>query len=325
MSRENHDVELDDVALSADQVDENIDVAAGESDHEIEPDDLSDDSVSADESTSDEDHDAVDPVAVAEQDFSRWLSEIATGTETDTMLRYAPTRSNSIDITHSQPSGLTQFLSARRTRLTTLLRDQPGMQHSIDTAEAIDTKVQELLADRGINVGYLAAGLATWRVTEDGINQQLSAPVLLAPIRLAARPNRDDYDVQIVGAARLNPALVRYFADQYGIALDPQSHEEAAYTTAKLEPLPALELLRAHTTKIRGLVVEHRLLISTFADLSDTASREVVDPDHEVISQLYEVGAGTEDAVQLDQAQSWCTPQHLWMNAIRQTKYWWSI
>ncbi|OAV59364.1 DUF4011 domain-containing protein [Enteractinococcus helveticum] len=302
MSREKHDVELDDVALSADPVDENIDVAAAESDHEVESDGLSDNSVSAAESVSDEDQDTVDPVEVAEHDFSRWLSEIATGTETDTMLRYAPTKSNSIDITHSQPSGLTQFLSARRTRLTTLLRDQPGMQSNIDTAETIDAKVQELLADRGINVGYLAAGLATWRVTEDGINQQLSAPVLLAPIRLAARPNRDDYDVQIVGAARLNPALVRYFADQYGISLDAQSHEEAAYTTAKLEPLPALELLRAHTTKIRGLVVEHRLLISTFADLSDTASREVVDPDHEVIGKLYEVGAGTEDAVHLDQA-----------------------
>src|SRR5690625_7228809 len=133
------------------------------------------------------------------------------------------------------------------------------MQHSIKTAEAIDTKVQELLADRGINVGYLAAGLATWRVRENGGNQQLSAPVLVAPVRLATRTNRDDYDVQIVGAARLNPALVRYFADHYGLTLDPQKHEEAAYTTATLEPLPALELLRSKTSKARGMVLERRL------------------------------------------------------------------
>src|SRR5699024_11489345 len=72
----------------------------------------------------------VDREQVAAQDFSRWLSAIATGTESDTMLRYATTRSNSIDVTHSQPSGLTQFLSARRTRLTTLLRDQPEMHRS---------------------------------------------------------------------------------------------------------------------------------------------------------------------------------------------------
>lgn len=283
MSHEKDDVNHDDTAPSADEVDVRIEVAAAES------------SLYDDEGTA-EIEDAVDPVEVAEQDFSRWLAEIATGTESDTMLRYAPTRSNSIDVTHSQPSGLTQFLSARRTRLTTLLRDHPEMQRSIQTAEAIDTKVQELLADRGINVGYLAAGLATWRATEDGVNQQMSAPVLLAPIRLAVRPNRDDYDIQITGAARLNPALVRFFESHYGITLDPQTYEEAAYSTAKLEPLPTLDLLRAHTSKVRGLVVEHRLLISTFADLSDTASREVVDSDHDVITALYEVGAGTDEA-----------------------------
>lgn len=283
MSHKNDDVNRDNIALSAEEVDVRLQVAATESS-------LPEDADQA------EPQDDVDPVEVAEQDFSRWLAEIATGTESDTMLRYAPTRSNSIDITHSQPSGLTQFLSARRTRLTTLLRDQPEMQRSIDTAEAIDTKIQELLADRGINVGYLAAGLATWRSTEDGVNQQMSAPVLLAPVRLSARPNRDDYDVQIVGAARLNPALVRYFEDHYGITLDPQVYEEAAYTTAKLEPLPTLDLLRGHTSHVRGLVVEHRVLISTFADLSDTASRDVVNSDHDIINALYEVGAGTEEA-----------------------------
>src|SRR5699024_12212693 len=131
-----------------------------------------------------------------------------------------------------------QLLSARSTRLTRQLRDQPEMHRSIQTAEAIDTKVRELLADRGINVGYLAAGIATWRSSEDGVNQQLSAPVLLAPVRLASRANRDDYDVQIIGPARRNPASVHYLESQYGITLDPQTDEEAAYTTARLEPYP---------------------------------------------------------------------------------------
>ena len=83
MSREKHDVELDDVALSADQVDENIDVAAAESDPDIEPDSMNSNSISADELDVDQETDLLDPVQVAEQDFSRWLSEIATGTETD--------------------------------------------------------------------------------------------------------------------------------------------------------------------------------------------------------------------------------------------------
>src|SRR5699024_788534 len=113
---------------------------------------------------------------------------------------------------------------------------------------------------------------------------------------------RDDYDIQIIGPARLNPALVRFFEDHYGIVLDPQTHEEAAYTTAKLEPLPTLDLLRAHSSKVRGLVVEHRLLISTFADLSYTASREEVNSDDDINTAIYEVGAVTDEAGYEDEA-----------------------
>src|SRR5699024_7883306 len=107
VSHDKHDVDHDDTALSAEDVDTSIEVAATEAPIAQEADGAEDDGT-------------VDPVEVAEQDFSRWLADIATGTESDTMLRYAPTRSNSIDVTHSQPSGLTQFLSTRRTRVTTL-------------------------------------------------------------------------------------------------------------------------------------------------------------------------------------------------------------
>src|SRR5690625_2419880 len=122
VSREQEDVDRDVTALSTGEVDTSMEVSAVDSEI-IEPE--------------------FDPVEVAERDFSRWLAEIATGTETDTMLRYAPTKSNSIDITHSQPSGLTQFLLARRTRLTTLLRDQIVMKRSIVTAEAHAAHIPE--------------------------------------------------------------------------------------------------------------------------------------------------------------------------------------
>src|SRR5699024_2030309 len=154
VSHEKDDVNYDDIALSTEEVDEDIAAA-------VAPTAL------------DDEEDDVDREQVAEQDFSRWLSEIATGTESDTMLRYAPTSSISIVVPHSKPSDLTQFLSVRCTPLTTLLRDQPALLRSIQTPEAIDTKVRALLAVRAISVGYLAAGLAAWRATEHGVNQQL--------------------------------------------------------------------------------------------------------------------------------------------------------
>src|SRR5690625_2870103 len=96
VSHEKDDVNYDDIALSTEEVDEDLAAA-------VAPTAL------------DDEEDDVDREQVAEQDFSRWLSEIATGTESDTMLRYAPTRSNAIHGTHRHPRALPQNQTARRT------------------------------------------------------------------------------------------------------------------------------------------------------------------------------------------------------------------
>ncbi|WP_246858548.1 DUF4011 domain-containing protein [Citricoccus sp. SGAir0253] len=224
--------------------------------------------------------------------FPAWLASLGSGTENDTMLRFAPSTANSIDISHSHPSGLSQFLSGRRTRLSTLLRDPEQFAAARGAARQLRGKIQEMAEDRGIDVGYLATGLATWRSIEDGRSTQMSAPVLLARLSLTLRSEQDDYELQISERARLNPALARYFRDAFRITLDPEDYLRAAYATAKLEPLPAMDLLRSQGREVRGLVVEHRLLVSTFADLADTASVDVVDSTHPVVSALYDAGSG---------------------------------
>lgn len=224
--------------------------------------------------------------------FSAWLGSLGSGSENDTMLRFAPSVANSVDISHAHPSGLVQFMAGRRTRLSTLLRTPEGFAASRGTARQLRGKIQELAEDRGVDVGYVAAGLATWRIVEEGRSTQFSAPVLLARISLTLRREQDDYELQMSERARLNPALVRFFRDRFGIALDPVDYRNAAYATAKFEPMPALELLRHQGQEIRGLVVENRLLVSTFADLADTASVDVVDSTHPVVSALYDAHTG---------------------------------
>lgn len=231
--------------------------------------------------------------------FGQWLHQITTGQESDTMLRFAPTTANSLEITHSHPSGLTQFLTKRRTRLSTLMRDQPGQNSARATATAMISKIDELAEDRGINVGFVAAGIATWRISDGGASHQMSAPVLLAPVRLSQRNGREDFDVQLTGQAILNPALARYFHSVYGVELDPEQFRRAAYATNKLEPLPALELMREYSSEVRGLVVEHRILLSTFADLTDESVSAITGFDHPVLRDLYRAQAGTEFATEL--------------------------
>ena len=92
-----------------------------------------------------------------------WLEKLGPGAGTDTLLRFAGSTSNCIDITHAHPSGLAQFLAGRRTRLSMLLRDVDAYNQGRRTARALRAKIRELSEDRGIDVGYLASGVATWR------------------------------------------------------------------------------------------------------------------------------------------------------------------
>ena len=58
------------------------------------------------------------------EELRKWLSGLKPVTGADTMLRFTKTPEGSIDLTHAHPSGLAQLMAGRRTRLSTLIRDQ---------------------------------------------------------------------------------------------------------------------------------------------------------------------------------------------------------
>lgn len=225
-----------------------------------------------------------------------WLEKLGPGAGTDTLLRFAGSGSNSIDLTHAHPSGLAQFLAGRRTRLSMLLRDADTYTSGRRTARALRAKIQELSEDRGIDVGYLASGIATWRATQDGRSEQFSAPIMLGRVALTLREGQDDHEVQLLGRAQVNPALVRYFSETHGLEIDAAALSGAAYMTARFDPRQAMDTLREQVADIPGAVIEHRLLVSTFADLADPADPARLDPEHPVIARLLAADAG-EDVV----------------------------
>ncbi|GAA3697671.1 hypothetical protein GCM10022377_08220 [Zhihengliuella alba] len=230
-----------------------------------------------------------------------WLEKLGPGAGTDTLLRFAGSSSNSVEVTHAHPSGLAQFMAGRRTRLSMLLRDQEVFAPGLRTARGLRAKIRELADERGIDVGYLAAGLVSWRATVDGRSEQLSAPVMLVRVSLAAR-DRDDFEIQLLGRAEVNPVLVRYFKEHHGTAIDVEKLYAAAYMIARFDPRQAMDELRRQLADVPGVVVEHRLLVSTFADVADPADPATLDTAHPVVSALLKDweqhdGVGTPEPV----------------------------
>ncbi|GAB3251184.1 DUF4011 domain-containing protein [Arthrobacter pigmenti] len=217
-----------------------------------------------------------------------WLEELGSFAGPDTLLHFKPAPGGTIDLTHAHPSGLAQLLAGRRTRISTLIRDQEQYAAAMAAARRLRSKIFELSSERGIDVGYLAAGTASWRSPFAGVAEQLTAPVLLTPVSLAARPGQDDYELQVTGQARLNPALVRFLRAEYDVDLDVLTMEGMAYSTARFDPHPVLDRLRSLTAGINGMTVEHHLLVATFADLEEHIYDAAISPGHPVIGAMLE-------------------------------------
>lgn len=215
-------------------------------------------------------------------ELQAWLAGLDTYAGADTALSFVKTSTGCIDLTHAHPSGLAQLLAGRKTRLSTLVREADHYTAAKRAAAALRSKIFELSTDRGIDVGYLAAGLARWSSPEG----EVCAPVLLAAVALTVRAGQDDYELQVMEQAQLNPALVAHLKESANIELDAASLGRLAYSTARFDPAPVLDKLRTLIAPIDGATVEQELMVSTFAFLADNLRDPVLLAGSELIENL---------------------------------------
>lgn len=232
-------------------------------------------------------------------DVTAWIESLGSGTENDTMLRFTPSQHNAIDLTEGNTSGIMQLFAGRRTRLSTLLNDPGAFSTGRKAAQGIRPKIREMAEERGIDVGFLAAGIASWTETaESGGTEQFTAPVMLVPVSLRPREENDDYEIQFTGPARLNPALSRHMLAQHGLLLDPVEFHNAGYATARFDPVRTAELLSrlasrasegidaGSSSALDSLQVWRQVYVSTFADLADLGNPAALNLDHPVLAAL---------------------------------------
>lgn len=217
-------------------------------------------------------------------ELQSWIEGLDSYAGPDTALHFSKSQSYSIDLTHAHPSGLAQLLAGRKTRLSTLIREPEHYAAAKRAAGAIRAKIFEMSTDRGIDVGYLAAGIAHWG--EEGTQEAITAPILLAGVALTVRSGQADYELQLMEQARVNPALVRHLRQSAGVSIDAAALGRLAYSTARFDPAPVLDRLRTLLAPVKGAVVDHDLLVSTFAFLADNLQDPALQAGTPVIQQL---------------------------------------
>jgi hypothetical protein len=226
------------------------------------------------------------------EELRKWLSGLRPVTGADTMLRFTKTPEGSIDLTHAHPSGLAQLMAGRRTRLSTLIRDNQQYVVAARASRNIRSKIFELGNDRGIDAGYLSAGTVVWTSAVGGKPQRVSAPVMLTAISLTVRPGEDDYELQLTEQAHINPALIRHLKNIHGIVFDVNAITRMAYSTARFDPQPVLDRLATLIKPIHGAEAQHNLLVSTFADLSGNLDDPWINAGNRLVTSLAKAAHG---------------------------------
>lgn len=223
-------------------------------------------------------------------DFAQWIDSLPSSAPTQphaaTLVHFAPDRSSALDLSQANPSGLTQLLSGRRTRLSTLLLDADAFSRAAPAARNVERKIRELREDRGINSGYLAAGTLEWTERTDEGEESFRAPVLLVPLSVTSHESGNDFDVQLTGSAQLNPALERAIP-AIAQANKTSSIAALAYFTARLDPTPAIDRVRNVLLNHEEYVVKSGLSISSFATFKPLGEDAMVRPTHPVISKVF--------------------------------------
>ncbi|MEF3122324.1 hypothetical protein [Kocuria flava] len=221
-----------------------------------------------------------------------WTRQMDAYTGPDTLLDFNQVDNVCLDLTEANSSGQAQLLMSRPTRLSTIVHDREQYAAASRAARSLRTKIHELSVHHGLDAAYLATGTASWLARPRGSDptgsgqRRFIAPVLLAPVALRWRADLEDFELQIVGRARLNPAMVRRLAADHGVDLAGADLARLAHGTRRLDPAPALETLRTLAGAVPGMHVEHRLLVSTFADLHDRPADSSVEARTDLVRDL---------------------------------------
>lgn len=223
------------------------------------------------------------PVAVVEAfaaEHAEWRKQIASIGGRNPLLYFDDHAANRIELSSTHPGGLPQFISGNKILLSALIRDDLALRHARAAAARVTDKANEMRAVRGIETVNLAVGLAKWTFEGD----EFSAPVLLRP--LAIRRYGRDFELKLKRYPVVNSELIRALRDQLGITIDARSLIELSQSEGVFKPQPVIDRLRQMVAGVPEFVVQPRLIVSSFHNVSQRMLSDAVRLDTPLLNAV---------------------------------------
>ena len=219
----------------------------------------------------------VDPFA---DEHAAWRREIASIGGRNPLLHFEDHPANRIELSSTHPGGLPQFISGNKILLSALIRDDLALRQARAAAARVTDKAIEMRTVRGIETVNLAVGLAKWSYEGD----DFSAPVLLRP--LAIRRYGRDFELKLKNFPVVNSELIRALRAQFGITVDARSLIELSQVEGVFKPQPVIDRLRQMVAGVPDFVVQPRLVVSSFHNVSQRMLSDAVRLDTPLLGAL---------------------------------------
>ncbi|MBK0420094.1 AAA family ATPase [Leucobacter sp. CSA1] len=223
------------------------------------------------------------PVSPAEtvpadaEEHEEWRRELADVGGRNPLLFFEDRPANRIELSTTHPGGLPQFITGQKILLSALIRDDLALRHARVAAGRVTDKAIEMRTVRGLETVHLGVGIAKWSFEGD----DFCAPVLLRP--LAIRRYGRDFELKLKQNPVVNPELVRVLREQFGIGIDARTLLQLSQSEGVFKPQPVIDRLRQMVAGVPGFVVQPRLVVSSFLNVSQRMVADARDLDTPIL------------------------------------------
>ncbi|MBL3685936.1 AAA family ATPase [Leucobacter zeae] len=219
----------------------------------------------------------VDTYADEHADWRRELAQIG---GRNPLLHFDDTPLNSIELSTTHPGGLPQFITGNKILLSALIRDDLALRQAKKAAGRVTDKAIEMRTVRGLETVGLGVGVAKWSFE----GEDFCAPVLLRP--LAIRRYGRDFELKLKQFPVVNSELIRALREQFGIVVDARSLIELSQSEGVFKPQPVIDRLRQMVAGVSGFVVQPRLVVSSFHNVSTGLVADARDLDSPILAAV---------------------------------------
>lgn len=193
-----------------------------------------------------------------------WIARLMDTTRRNNLLYFRDLQTGTLDLSAADEGALRRLFNGEKVPLSRLVPQGRDAKAGVKLREIV-RKAQANLEEKGLQTLFVAYGMASWPVADDG--RPPEAAIVLLPIEAEGR--RSDPDSMVLhnsGTPQANIALLHSLSEDHGIVLQEDDLINTGLREDEgFDPELICQHLRELTVNLKGFEVHPRVVIGNFS------------------------------------------------------------